>query len=191
MRERERHILDAAVRVIAEDGVQGLRIGKFAAEARVSTALIYHYFEDRAGVLRHALEYLDLRAAAHIEEAVPADLCPRAALDRMLLVELQSALDVRMHCIAWGELRASAVFAPELRETLRSTTGEWVDHVADVMREVVETAHGSPAPDLTGAAERLTTLVEGLSKRWLSGYCTIERTRELLSGAITAELATI
>ncbi|MFD0385603.1 hypothetical protein ACFQ2B_34670 [Streptomyces stramineus] len=38
------------------------------------------------------------------------------------------------------------------------------------------------------AADRLTTLVEGLSKRWLSGSFSLERARDLLRGAVTAEL---
>ncbi|WP_303332307.1 hypothetical protein [Streptomyces sp. NA02950] len=37
-------------------------------------------------------------------------------------------------------------------------------------------------------ADRLTALVEQLSKRWLSGSLTLDRARDLLCGAITAEL---
>ncbi|MFE3026752.1 TetR/AcrR family transcriptional regulator [Nocardia tengchongensis] len=190
MTDRQAQILEATVRVLAEDGVRGLRIGRVAAEAGVSTALIYYYFDDRAGVLRRALEHLDRRAAAHIE-AAPRGGSPRVALEEMLLVELQGAVEVRRECIAWGEFRASAVFEAELRDPLRATTGEWIDHVEDVLREVADTGPGDPAPDLSGAAERLTALVEGLTARWLSGSTTVERTRELLSGAIATELGAL
>lgn len=41
---------------------------------------------------------------------------------------------------------------------------------------------------LTGAAERLTALVEGLSARWLSGSLPLAHARELMASAIAAEL---
>lgn len=46
----------------------------------------------------------------------------------------------------------------------------------------------NPDVDAAAAAERLTALVEGLSERWHSGSLTLERARELLSGAIAREL---
>ena len=45
-----------------------------------------------------------------------------------------------------------------------------------------------PSINSGDVAERLTALVEGLSERWLSGSITLERARQLLAGAITAEL---
>ncbi|MEV4898166.1 helix-turn-helix domain-containing protein, partial [Nonomuraea sp. NPDC055795] len=42
--DRQRQILEAAVRVIAHSGVRGLRVEKLSAEAGVSTALIYYHF---------------------------------------------------------------------------------------------------------------------------------------------------
>ncbi|MEV6909339.1 hypothetical protein [Amycolatopsis sp. NPDC051071] len=52
--------------------------------------------------------------------------------------------------------------------------------VADVIRRVDSKADA--------AAERLTSLVEGLSERWLSGSMGLDRARDLLRGAIALEL---
>ncbi|MFD3875326.1 TetR/AcrR family transcriptional regulator [Streptomyces sp. NPDC058623] len=62
MSDRRRAILEAAARVIARRGVRGLRVGELAAEAGVSTALIYYHFQDRTGILRHALAFIGDRA---------------------------------------------------------------------------------------------------------------------------------
>ena len=51
MSDRRTQIMQAAVRVIARDGVRGLRVEKLAAEAGVSTALIYYHFHDRDGIV--------------------------------------------------------------------------------------------------------------------------------------------
>lgn len=173
-------MLEAAVRVIAQDGVRGLRVEKLAAEAGVSTALIYYHFKDRAGILRAALEHVNHRAQSYTGDVESGD--PRARVERMLLGELQDTAFVRDTSVAWGELRASAAFDEELRATLRTATEAWNADVETLVRQA------NPELDAGAAAERLTALVEGLSERWHSGSLTLQRARELLAGAIAREL---
>ena len=174
-------MLEAAVRVIAQDGVRGLRVEKLAAEAGVSTALIYYHFKDRAGIMRAALEHVNHRALTYTDEQTRSD-DPREQVEQMLLGELRDDDRVRETSVAWGELRASAAFHEELREPLRTATQAWNDDVAALVRQV------SPDVDAAAAAERLTALVEGLSERWHSGSLSLDRARELLAGAIGGEL---
>ncbi|MET8759884.1 helix-turn-helix domain-containing protein [Lentzea sp. NPDC004782] len=77
MAERRTQLLEAAVRVIAQDDVRGLRVEKLTAEAGVSTALIYYHFKDRAGILRAALEHVNDCARSYTE---PSAGDPRAPL---------------------------------------------------------------------------------------------------------------
>ncbi|MFN8032154.1 MAG: TetR/AcrR family transcriptional regulator [Mycobacterium sp.] len=180
-------ILEAAIRVIAQSGVRGLRVEKLAAEADVSTALIYYHFGNRAGLIRRALEFINDRAARYTEQAL-ASKDPRAQIEQMLLLEIQGTPRVRENSIAWGELRASAVFNDELREPLREATRAWSTDLERVIKAAQESELADPGIDSVDAAERLTALVEGLSERWLSGSVTLERAQHLLAGAITAEL---
>lgn len=179
MAERRTQLLEAAVRVIAQDGVRGLRVEKLAAEAGVSTALIYYHFKDRAGIRRAALEHVNDRARSYTE---PVAGDPRARLEQMLLGELQDTAVVRETSVAWGELRASAAFHAELRAPLAAATGAWNADVAALVRAV------NPDLDADAAAERLTALVEGLSERWHSGTLSLRRARELLAGALDREV---
>ncbi|MEU5398286.1 helix-turn-helix domain-containing protein [Streptomyces sp. NPDC005963] len=187
MASRSTQILEAAARVIARRGVRGLRVEELAAEAGVSTALIYYHFKDRTGVLRRTLEFISDRAERYTTDRHPDDppLTPRDELARTLLLELQDTTEVRENSTAWGELRASAVFDEVLREDLARATLEWVQEVAALLGRVRPMA---PASAHAAAAERLTALLEGLSMRWLSGATTIPHARELMHGAITAEL---
>ncbi|MFJ5991588.1 TetR/AcrR family transcriptional regulator [Lentzea sp. NPDC092896] len=180
MSERRTQMLEAAVRVIAQDGVRGLRVEKLAAQAGVSTALIYYHFKDRAGILRAALEHVNDRARSYTGGVESDD--PRAQVEQMLLAELQDDSVVRETSVAWGELRASAAFEPELRATLRAATEAWNSDVETLVRQA------NPALDAAAAAERLTAMVEGLSERWHSGSLTLHRARDLLAGAIGREL---
>ncbi|SED63812.1 TetR/AcrR family transcriptional regulator [Rhodococcus koreensis] len=187
MSERQTLILEAAVRVIAQSGVRGLRIEKLAAEARVSTALIYYHFQDRAGVLRRALEHINERAERYTTEAL-ASTNPRTQLEQTLLLEIQNTPSVRENSIAWGELRATAIFDEDLRDQLRDATRAWAKDVETLIVEAQAVELADPDADPADASERLTALIEGLSERWLSGSITLERAQQLAAGAITAEL---
>ncbi|WP_214318338.1 TetR/AcrR family transcriptional regulator [Nonomuraea sediminis] len=181
MSDRQTAILEAATRCIARKGVRGLRVEELAAEAGVSTALIYYHFGDRAGLLRRTLEFINDRADRYTAAGVTPAGEPRAILEQTLLLELQDEPSVRENSTAWGELRASAIFDPDLREQLSLSTRRWVEDIAELVKGV--------RPDASAdAAERLTALVEGLSERWLSGSITLERARELLRGGIALEL---
>ncbi|WP_329025559.1 TetR/AcrR family transcriptional regulator [Streptomyces sp. NBC_00690] len=187
MASRSTQILEAAARVIARRGVRGLRVEELAAEAGVSTALIYYHFKDRTGVLRQTLEFISDRAERYTNDRDPDDppLTAQEELADSLLLELQDTAEVRENSSAWGELRASAVFDEVLREDLAKATLVWVQEVAVLLGRARPEATAS---SLSAAAERLTALLEGLSMRWLSDGITIARARELMRGAIDAEL---
>ncbi|MFJ3726058.1 TetR/AcrR family transcriptional regulator [Streptomyces sp. NPDC090045] len=191
MADRQALILEAAVRVIARNGVRGLRVEELAAEAGVSTALIYYHFKDRAGLVQRTLAFISDRATGYTDEALKDTEDARAVLLQLLLSELQDTPRVRENSTAWGELRASAIFDADLRATLAESTRSWSQDTA----EAISDAQAAGLADLRvtplDAAERLTALVEGLSERWLSGSLSLERARELLTGAVDAELGPV
>ncbi|MET9976196.1 TetR/AcrR family transcriptional regulator [Streptomyces microflavus] len=193
MSDRRTAILEAAATVIARRGVRGLRVEELAAEAGVSKALIYYHFEDRTGLLRRTLAFVNNRAERYTAEqaaagqpAAEAPAGPLRRLEQALLLELQDLPHVRENSTAWGELRASAVFDPELRGELALASVIWVREVADQLGEVRPTA---PESALTASAERLTALLEGLSARWLSGILPLTDARTRMREAIGVEVA--
>ncbi|MCF3173470.1 TetR family transcriptional regulator C-terminal domain-containing protein [Streptomyces sioyaensis] len=187
MPDRPTQILEAAARLIARRGVRGLRVEEVSAEAGVSTALIYYHFKGRAGLLRRTLEFINHRAVRYTDAALDASDAPLTQLTEMLLLEFQDVPQVRENSAAWGELRATAVFDPDLRELLADATREWTDDLADLIRRAQAAGTAASGADPQAAAERLSALVEGLSERWLSGTTTLERAHELVRGAVEAE----
>jgi AcrR family transcriptional regulator len=188
MADRRTAILEAASRSIARRGVRGLRVEEIAQEAGVSLGLIYYHFTDRAGLLRQALEFVNARATAYTEDAVGTAATPRERLELVLRLELGDGELVRENSAAWGELRASAVFEPELREPLRDVTASWNRDIAEAIERAQDSGEIRADLDPAAAAERLTSLIEGLSTRWLSGSLAAERARALLLDVIALEL---
>ncbi|MBS2538261.1 TetR family transcriptional regulator [Catenulispora sp. NF23] len=186
-------ILQAAVGMIAQSGVRGLRVEEIAAKAGASTGLIYYHFKDRAGLLRATLDYISDRADRYTAQAIAmakdaGDSDARSELEQTLLLELQDTDEIRENSTAWGELRASAIFDTDLRERLEGATAAWVAEMAERVALAQEAGQAREGVEPEDVAERLTALVEGLSERWLSGTLGLERARDLLRGAIVAEL---
>lgn len=80
MEDKRRHLLAAAVRVFAQRGYHGSRVGDIAEEAGVAHGLIYHYFASKEDVLRtvfreNFVELLErFRAVEVADEPAPEKL---------------------------------------------------------------------------------------------------------------------
>ncbi|MFJ3901665.1 TetR/AcrR family transcriptional regulator [Streptomyces sp. NPDC090025] len=195
MKDRKTAILVAAARVIARHGVRGLRLEELAAEAGISKALVYYHFGDRAGLLRHTLRFVGERAeraaAGGGGAGDPGAAGPLGELARRLTRDFHDLPEVRENSAVWGELRAGAVFDPELREELDRADRERVREVTDLLGLLGPRAAAAPGAALVAAAERLTVLVDGLATRRLIGILPAAHARELMRGAIAAEAAAL
>lgn len=186
MADRKTAILDAAIAVIANRGVRGLRVEEVAKEAGVAVSLLYYHFGTREGLVRATLDHANERAAA-APAGEDAD-SGYSAVERTLLGELDAAPHVRETSVVWGEVLASAVFEPGLRDQLRAANETWVTLVADRIRAGQQDGSVRADRDPQASAERLTALVDGLSGRWLAGLYERERAEALLAEAIREEL---
>ena len=187
MADRKTAILDAAIAVIANRGVRGLRVEEVAKEAGVAVSLLYYHFGTRDGLVRATLDHANERAAAAPAGEHGAET-GYAAVERTLLGELDADPDVLQRSVVRDEVLASAVFEPGLRDQLRAANATWVSLVACRIRAGQADGSVRADRDPQGSAERLTALVDGLSGRWLAGLYERERAAELLTEAIREEL---
>lgn len=187
--ERREAILTAAARVIARSGVRGLRVEEVASEAGVSPPLLYYHFASRQGLIRAALERASDKAPS---AALRVDSGPTSgyeAVKAALLAELDEERTVRDNAIVWGEVSATAVFEPELRQDVKRVTEAWSATVADAISRGIADGSIRAGIDPGQAAEVLITLVDGLCNRWLAGAMERERARELLVATLRDTLA--
>ena len=189
MSDRRSAILEAAIKVIARRGVRGLRVEQVAAEAGVAVSLIYYYFDNRNGLVRATLEHANERAATVAASAEGAALSGREAVERSLLAELGDGDHLRDTSVVWGEVLASAVFEPDLRDQLRAASETWSDLIAAAIAEGIRDGSIRGDVDAHACAERVTALVDGLSSRWLAGLVSRERAQELLAAGIDREFS--
>jgi AcrR family transcriptional regulator len=188
---RER-ILRAAVRAIARDGIDGLRIARIATEAGVSSALVHYHFADREQLLAETIDYSYARAAeVRIEDAIEPDVAGShaARLAAMIEVCLPTTDALAEDWVLWMELWLRAVRHPELRavaEELYARLHEWF---AEEIRSGVSDGEFGHC-DVKEIADRTLALLDGYGVRNMIGDRTIplERARRAVSGQLARDL---
>ncbi len=99
--DRRELILDAALSLLARDGVSGLSIRAVAREAGVALGLVGYYFDDKASLIRAALRRVGEQDLALLDPdpaLAPSDRL-RAALRRVAAPEFLTTeyLSLRLH----------------------------------------------------------------------------------------------
>lgn len=181
-------ILRAAADLIADGGVRGMRVEQVARAAGVSTSLLYYHFESRDGLVRAALDYAQEQApSTNLVLANHAGNGYEAVSDG-LLAELDEAPAVRNNNIVWNEASALAVFDPALGTEVQRVTTAWEQTIAEGIERGIADGSIRADADAAEAAQLLTSLIDGVSLRWLAGAMPLPRARELVAALIEREL---
>lgn len=182
-------LLKGACSAVAERGVRGLRVEDVARRAGVAVSLVYYHFGSRAGLLQALMDYSNERAPATAFAAEGEDQgSGYSRLEAAMLGDIDDGEETRENAVVWQELTASAVFDPELRQQVDAVSSDWTKSLASLIE--AGRRDGSVRDDVDPIIESqlLTSLLDGLISRWLSGSLTRERVRRLLSMALEGRL---
>lgn len=186
---RER-ILAAAVRRIAADGIDGIRIARIAMEAGVSSSLVHYHFASRETLLAEALDWSYTHAGdARIAVGQPAGASHAQRLEAMICQCLPSSPSLQEDWVLWVELWLRAVRHPELRpvaEELYARLHAWF--AGEITAGVA--AQEFQRCDPQEVADRTLALIDGFGVRTLIGDSTIplERARRTVQAALARDL---
>lgn len=180
---------DAAVRVLARDGLPALTFRTVAAEAGVSPGRVQHYARTSHGLVALTFHRIQELAQQRIREAAAAlpapsptdliaatlrSLIPRDDHDRVVM---QVAATVELH----------ALTDSDLAEQLRAGRSELIGFLAEQLRDAVpERPDDNPSP--TRAATMLLATAEGLSSLTMSRAIDGTEAVSLLDESIQAAL---
>jgi AcrR family transcriptional regulator len=163
---RER-ILDAACDVIAEHGIDDVRIARIATLAGVSPPLVHYHFATREALLAEALEHSfellgDLRTTSAEDEGWSAAQRLGWMIDQSLPFPGMGDREWRL----WLELWGQAARRPELRDVAARLYARYDDWIAEVVEEGIA-AGELAAPDPRAVVQRLIAAIDGVGVRVL------------------------
>jgi AcrR family transcriptional regulator len=180
---RER-ILDAAVRRIASDGIDAVRIARIAMDAGVSTALVHYHFATREALLAEALEFSfgqagDLRT-------MRGDGLLRAMVEQCLPLPGEQETE----WVLWVELWLRAVRHPELRPFAAAQYARMRTWVAEAIEDGIARGEFEATADPGAIADRVLALIDGFGVRALLGdpAMPVERAREEIWAVLARDL---
>ena len=186
---RER-ILDAACDVIAEHGIEDVRIARIAVAAGVSPALVHYHFETRGALLAEALEHSfellgDFRTTSADAEGWTAARRLGWMIDQSLPFPGLGDREWRL----WLELWGRAARQPELRDVAARLYQRYDDWIAEVVEDGVASGEFTTA-DPRATTQRLIAAIDGHGLRVLvdDPAMASERARELIVSALAREL---
>ena len=186
---RER-ILAAAVRAIASEGIDGVRIARIAMDAGVSTSLVHYHFASREALLAEALDYSYTRAG---DARVSARDLPGHTHAERLAAMIDQCLPtteaLRDDWVLWIELWLRSVRHPELKpfaEELYARLRAWF--AEEIAAGVADGEFDRCDPE--DVADRVLALIDGFGVRTLIGdtQVPLERARRAVSSALARDL---
>ena len=183
---RER-ILAAAVRRIASDGIDGVRIARIAMDAGVSASLVHYHFDTRDDLLAQALEWsYEHTGGSRIDLDHLGVTSHAARLGSIVDQCLPVTTELREDWVLWIELWLRAVRHPEMQpvaEEMYAKLREWFEEEIAGGIATGEFEECEPGD----VADRTLALLDGLGVRHLIGDRTISL--EVARATVAASLA--
>lgn len=162
-------ILDAACELIAEDGIDEVRIARVANRAGASTALVHHYFSTREELLEQALIHSFERAGDERfgEEGRPLPETAAEGLALAIRESLPAPGSQEREWVLWVELWLRAVREPALRPVAARLYGRYRAWIAATIRVGVESGEFDAGVDVEAVADVAMALLDGAGIRTL------------------------
>jgi len=186
---RER-ILAAAVRRIASEGIDEVRIARIAMDAGVSASLVHYHFETRDALLAEALRYSYERAGdVRIESGALPETSHAERLRSMIDQCLPTNPSLHEDWVLWVELWLRAVRHPEMRPVAEELYGRMHDWFAREIRAGIEAGEFADC-DPDEVADHTLALIDGFGIRNLieDEAVPLERARRAVADALARDL---
>ena len=139
-------IADAAITVIARDGLDALSIRRVASEAGVAIGTVQHHYPIRT----------DLRAMS-----VPRSSTLFDTLTERLLTLLPRDEESRREAIAWVALAGAAARDPVVGPIQRRIVAHSIQGIAALLAQAIKAEELASDTDATELAHRLDVIVDG------------------------------
>lgn len=178
-------ILDAACALIAEEGIEEVRIARVARRAGASTALVHHYFSTREDLLEQALVHSFEQAGDERfgGEAVRAEGTATDALAVAIAESLPYPGPQEREWVLWVELWVRAVRDPDLRPVAERMYERYRAWMADVITAGVKSGEFDADLDVAATTDLAISLLDGCGIRVLigAGDFDVEASRKLIA----------
>ncbi len=174
-RRTRARILNAAMRLFAEQGYQASGLPQIAEAANLTRGAMLYHFPDRGSLIEAAVPHIQAAREALLQAAV--DQAPRGADRTDYAIDTYWRLLHETPFVAFAELERAARTDPVVREHLEPAQDAF--DRAEVGRHLFDLVQGGANPRLQAGRDLARFMLEGLSRARLA-YDAEARTERLL-----------
>jgi AcrR family transcriptional regulator len=137
---RQEQIIQAALRVVASDGLKGLTVQRVARQVGLTPSAIYRHFQGKDEVLKALLALIQARLLANVRAVCAETPDPLDRLRRLLQRQLQLIREnPAIPRIVFSEEVSHG--HPERQATISRIIQEFLERVGDLIRQGQQTGH--------------------------------------------------
>lgn len=166
MAKRRRACAEAVWRVIHRDGLDGASVRGVAAEARLSTGSVRHFFSSQAELHAFAMTELTVSVTRRIETA-DRTKDPIEALVAMLGELLPLTVQTRLEFFAWLQFASRAPVDPHLAAVAKEGFDAMRALYVRIVERQCELELISPSTEVQSAAQSLGVVMDGITMQLL------------------------
>ena len=186
---REVRILQSACAVLARRGYAAARMGDIAAEAHVSLAAVYSYFETREDLLLSAIDWANHQGTIAREAIIQSDATATAKLVAFLDLAVPSG-EVRQEHALYLDLWSRVGGEPKLRPMVIRARKRWHRYFREIIEAGVASAEFHPRASIDDTVAKIVAIQTGIGVESIVGFDWMSETRarDLLASSVAAEL---
>lgn len=156
--QRRCEVLEIAIDLIAEGGVDRASVRSIAERARCSTAIVSHYFHNKAELLELAFERTIEQTRQRVDKAIVSECSTLRALEVLLPLNLDAARSWKIWFAFWG-MALSDLKYRRIQATHGREGQEIIRRLLDVCGDVPKAAAGGR----DAQAGRLLPMIAGIA----------------------------
>jgi AcrR family transcriptional regulator len=190
--DRRRLILDAALRVVVEEGADAVRMADVAEAAGVSLGSIQHHFRHRDGLLAEVFRYESERIAATWRGVVGSDDPPLERLvEYVWLCTPAGSASAATSFRGWGfwlDFWATARREPQTRAEVAPIYQSFALPFQTALADGISNGEFTLRGTVRDVADRMIAMIDGTALRTLLGALEERQMLPLLIDGLTVEL---
>lgn len=152
---RRDELMEAAIVVIAKEGLHGATLSQIAVEAGMSTALVNHYFDSKDELLEATMRRLSNRYRAEIMKLMPENPTPAQRLRAIIEGSFQPDNLTLASRKAWVQFLVNAMSGGRIFHLYRLTGERVVSNIRYAVKRLV------PADQVDDAVDGIAAMIDG------------------------------
>lgn len=188
--DRRTRFLDAATRLIAENGYHAVRISDIAQACGTSSGAVHYHFPAKDDILTSALRYCVEQALTRQNAELQGERDARRRLARLVELQLPKSELVRREWLVWLHFWTESALRQELRDVHNEFYFQWRGEVVQTVLLGQQQGTFRGDVDAEAFSVRFTALIDGLAVQIMVGMpgVTVDGMRSELLGVIEREL---